>query len=346
MTYNTEKYPVISVLMAVHNCDNFLIAAVNSVYKQTFTNFEFIIIDDASTDNTASILKSFYDPRIRVIRNESNLGLTRSLNIGLAQARGEWIARMDADDVMLPHRLQTQLEKVTGTNSSVCFSRAIVQEENNNYFKWTWVEQPWDVSVWAGLFGASYGVHPSVMIKRSTMLQFGGYDEAYPKAQDYELFDRMCAAGEVFTYIPEPLLLYRRHSQQISCKKLPEQALLARQVSFRAMRRYLPDLTDEDALSLRWLFYNNESLPSAITPQLFQLATHLISKFFATGQHNKAELLVYKSAILSIAQRYDDLTSPTMKYAAWKFVFLSTLSSRQWGLPFYWLRLVRKKLLR
>lgn len=344
MQVNNGFAPKISVVMSVHNGEIFLNDSLKSVLCQTLTNFEFVIIDDASTDKTALILQSFHDPRMRVVRNESNLGLTRSLNIGLAQARGEWIARMDADDVMFPHRLQTQLEKVTGTNSTVCFTRAIVQEENNNNFKWTWIEQPWDVTVWTGLFGASYGVHPSVMIKRSTMLQFGGYDEAYPKAQDYELFDRMRAAGEVFTYIPEPLLLYRRHNQQISCEKLPEQALLARQVSFRAMRRYFPDLTDEDALALRWLFYNNESLPSIITPQLFQLANHLISGFFA-GQHKGAELLVYRSAILSIAQRYDDLTSPIMKRAAWKFVLQSTLSSHQWVLPFYWLRLVRKKLL-
>src|SRR4030067_2908226 len=100
--------PIISVIMPVHNGETFLREAIDSVLNQTFTDYEFIIIDDASKDTTADIIKSYTDPRINYIKNDNNFGVTRSLNIGLKLARGKYIARMDHDDVSLPERLETQ----------------------------------------------------------------------------------------------------------------------------------------------------------------------------------------------------------------------------------------------
>src|SRR5262245_60671731 len=95
--------------MAVHNGEKYLRQAINSMLGQTFTDFEFIIVNDCSTDNTAQVINSYHDPRIRIITNEQNLGLTRSLNLALDAASGEYIARLDCDDVSLPERLERQV---------------------------------------------------------------------------------------------------------------------------------------------------------------------------------------------------------------------------------------------
>ena len=99
--------PKVSVLMSVYNGERYLREAVESILNQTFTDFEFIIIDDGSTDSSRAILASFDDPRIVLLQNETNIGLTRSLNEGLSLARGKYIARQDADDASLLERLET-----------------------------------------------------------------------------------------------------------------------------------------------------------------------------------------------------------------------------------------------
>ena len=101
--------PMISVLMSVYNAEEFLHEAIDSVLAQTYTNFEFIIIEDASTDKSQRIISSYEDPRITLIQNLSNLGLPRSLNKGINLAKGKYIARMDADDISLPERFEKQL---------------------------------------------------------------------------------------------------------------------------------------------------------------------------------------------------------------------------------------------
>ena len=96
----------VSVLMAVHNGEKYLRQAVDSILAQTFSDFEFIIVDDGSQDGTAHMLGEYLDPRIVLLKNETGIGLTKSLNLGLAIAKGDYIARMDADDISLPDRQQ------------------------------------------------------------------------------------------------------------------------------------------------------------------------------------------------------------------------------------------------
>src|SRR5262245_5816273 len=101
--------PVVTVLMSVFNDSEFLGEAIRSILEQSYDDFEFLIIDDGSTDDSTAVLKGLRDPRVRVVRNPVNLGLTRSLKKGVALARGDFIARMDADDVAFPDRLLWQL---------------------------------------------------------------------------------------------------------------------------------------------------------------------------------------------------------------------------------------------
>jgi len=104
------KEPKVTVLMPVYNGEKYLNEAIDSILGQTFKDFKFLIINDGSTDGTADILKSYKDSRIKVTNNEKNIGLTKSLNKGLKMAKSEYIARMDADDISLPTRLQKQVE--------------------------------------------------------------------------------------------------------------------------------------------------------------------------------------------------------------------------------------------
>ena len=105
----SDAVPAISVVMSVYNGEQFVAQSIESVLRQTFPGFELLIVNDASTDRTREIVTSFRDPRIRIVDNPSNVGLTRSLNRGLALARGRFVARQDADDLSLPTRLAEQL---------------------------------------------------------------------------------------------------------------------------------------------------------------------------------------------------------------------------------------------
>ena len=107
---NNIKMPKVTVLMSVYNGEKHLREAIDSILNQTFGDFEFLIINDGSTDRTADILQSYQDSRIKIIHNEKNIGLTKSLNKGLKLAKGEYLARMDADDISYPNRLEVQYE--------------------------------------------------------------------------------------------------------------------------------------------------------------------------------------------------------------------------------------------
>jgi glycosyltransferase involved in cell wall biosynthesis len=104
------KNPKLSVIMSVHNGEKYLREAIESILNQTFTDFKFIIINDGSTDNSLAIIRSYDDKRIRILNNGTNIGLTKSLNKALKQAKGKYIARQDADDVSLPDRFEAQLK--------------------------------------------------------------------------------------------------------------------------------------------------------------------------------------------------------------------------------------------
>jgi glycosyltransferase involved in cell wall biosynthesis len=104
------KDPLVSIIMSVYNGESFIAPSVESILKQSYQNFDFIVVDDGSTDRTAIILKSFSDPRLKILTNEKNVGQTRSLNLGLKVAQGKYIARQDADDISKPDRLGLQIE--------------------------------------------------------------------------------------------------------------------------------------------------------------------------------------------------------------------------------------------
>lgn len=192
-TTDTESKPLISVIMSAYNAEHFLREAIDSILNQTYDNFEFIIIDDASTDSSKSILRSYNDQRIRLHLNKENLGLTRSLNIGLTLAKGSYIARQDADDVSYPERFQKQLDffranpglAILGTQANYIY-------EDGQLAKGFRINKPLtNTGLHFSLTYDSPFVHSTVMF-RSRIIpgKLRGYNEQFRTNQDFELWSR------------------------------------------------------------------------------------------------------------------------------------------------------------
>lgn len=183
--------PIVSIVMPVFNQARFLSEAIDSILGQTFADFDLLIIDDGSTDGCSDLLASVNDSRLRVWRNERNLGITPSLKRGISMARGTYIARMDADDVALPERLAMQaafLDKhlEVGILGSAC---TIIDAEGKYLREYS--VPVGDLMIrWTSLIASPFA-HPSVMFRRSFLEQYGlNYDETYATAQDYDLWTR------------------------------------------------------------------------------------------------------------------------------------------------------------
>jgi len=207
--------PEVSVVMAVFNGERYLPLAIESVLHQDHDAFELVILDDASTDATADIIRRYNDPRIVYLRNESNEGQTRSLNIALAAARGAFIARIDADDVYLPRKLRKQHDfMLASPNIVACGTWAIrIDAEGHPIGMNATPTRRADI-----LFRILHGVplcHVSVMMKRDAIMRHGGYDTRYRYAADFDLWSRLIRANCVLANLPEPLMQYREFPSSI-----------------------------------------------------------------------------------------------------------------------------------
>ncbi|HDL01964.1 MAG TPA: glycosyltransferase, partial [candidate division Zixibacteria bacterium] len=182
------KSPKVTVLMSVYNDERYLSESVDSILNQTYKDFEFLIINDGSTDRSREILESYSDPRIRLVRNDGNIGLTRSLNKGLALAMGEYIARMDADDISLPERLEKQVGFLDADSSvGVLGINSLLIDEDGNVLEKLQRPVTHD-SIMAEMLTENRFVHSSVMLRKKLLKMSGYYDEKLDMAQDYELF--------------------------------------------------------------------------------------------------------------------------------------------------------------
>jgi glycosyltransferase involved in cell wall biosynthesis len=207
--------PRISVILPVYNGGEFICDAIESILAQTFQNFELIIIDDGSTDNSAEKLSTFTDPRIVLLSNEKNRGLVETLNRGIAAAKGEYIARMDADDISRPERFEAQisfLEKNSGIG--VC-GTWMYMIHNETVYKHRYLTNE---LISAALLFTNPIVHPSVMMRRSVFLdRTKAYDTAFPHGEDYALWVSLLGKTG-FAVLDTPLIEYRAHAEQVSRK--------------------------------------------------------------------------------------------------------------------------------
>jgi glycosyltransferase involved in cell wall biosynthesis len=250
--------------MSVYNGERFLREAVDSILDQSFVDFEFVIIDDGSTDATWSIVSSYSDVRLRPIRNDHNLGLPRSLNRGLAVAQGDYIARMDGDDVALPRRLERQAALLDthpeiGILGTDCHLIDIEGRQQGR------LHMPIsDLAIrWRSLLGNPF-LHPTVMLRRQVLVSHGlTYDEGLETTQDYELWVRLLKHTRGAN-LGEPLLLYRL-SDGVTATRRPEQLLNQDAIALRTIREQLPEvcLTPGEVSQLRALFIGGSPGPGS-----------------------------------------------------------------------------------
>jgi glycosyltransferase involved in cell wall biosynthesis len=223
---------LVSVLMPVYNAGGFVKESIDSILKQTYSNFELIIINDGSTDSSEEIILSIKDSRIRYVKNETNLGLIKTLNKGIDLCKGEFIARMDADDISLPDRLKKQLEFMEKNSEvGVCGSDYIHFGKGKHISLTSHHEHDW-IAGWM-LFNSSV-VHPALMIRTSVIKNESPYfNSEYKHVEDYELWSRLIFKNK-FADVPETLLKYRIHASQVSRQYRSEQIENGNKV-----RRYL-----------------------------------------------------------------------------------------------------------
>jgi glycosyltransferase involved in cell wall biosynthesis len=232
--------------MSVHNDERFLREAVDSILAQTFADFELLAIDDGSADESGAILNSYRDPRVRIATNEANLGLTRSLNIGLDRATGEFIARMDADDVAERNRLQRQIDflDVHPDVGLLGTGRTLIDESGNTIAAASATSGSLRV-LWKMLLGNGFA-HPTVVLRRSVLERHRlRYDESFTTAQDYELWVRMLAHTRGDN-IPDPLVRYRVRGGSISGTRKSAQLANHDRIALQAMRTILPEFGIDD----------------------------------------------------------------------------------------------------
>lgn len=219
-----QQYPVstpqVSVLMPVRNEERYLQATLDSLYRQTFTDWELVAVDDGSSDSTPLILAAAagQDTRVHVIRREGG-GLVAALNFGLKTCRAPMLARLDGDDICHPRRLQLQaayLESHPETGLVACnfrhFPRSGIKQGMIDYESWQNSLTGHSMAI-RDLFVESPFVHPSIMTRRTILEELDGYhDNGWP--EDYDLWLRMAAAGVRFARLPQSLLFWRDHQER------------------------------------------------------------------------------------------------------------------------------------
>ena len=266
--------PKISVVLPVYNGARYLREAIESILNQTFSDFEFIIIDDGSTDDTPKIFDAYNDVRIIRVGNERHVGLVASLNYGLEIARGEFIARMDSDDVSYPERFERQIRfleenssvGVLGTNVAITGSRgkrmSVLKEPPTH-----------ELIHWKMLFSTAV-IHPAVMMRREIVVREGGYNPAFIGIEDTELWTRLIIKTK-FANLQEILLDYRLHSKSISStrnEKQHRQGIMLRQrLCENIMKRRAPEIVAE--------WFSNPNI--VLAPEQVHQATVILAELYA-----------------------------------------------------------------
>ncbi|OGH18892.1 MAG: hypothetical protein A3D75_00970 [Candidatus Levybacteria bacterium RIFCSPHIGHO2_02_FULL_37_18] len=205
--------------MSAHNAEKYAGQAIDSILNQTYSKFEFIIVDDASTDSTPRILKDFKkkDKRIILVQNKNNLGLTKSLNKALKIARGKYIIRIDADDWAYPDRIKLQVDLMERRPDVVVSGSYIEVCDKNLKTKYIRKYQLDDASIRKHMFRYSPFAHPAT-IWRVDVLRKERYNERLEVSQDYELYFRVGVLGK-FMNLDKPLLKLRMHDKSVSATR-------------------------------------------------------------------------------------------------------------------------------
>ena len=290
--------PKINVIMSVYNGEKYLGEAIESILNQSFTDYEFIIVNDGSTDNSLKIIQSYHDKRVCLINNETNIGLTKSLNKAIEQARGEYIARQDADDISLPNRLEEQMRYLIQYPETALLGTSIyiINEGGKVLGKKIASTNPRDSLLKSNQFN-----HGSTMFKSKVVRELGGYNELLLYCQDYDLWLRMAKHHEVKN-LKQVLYKLRSHNENVQFKKRDKAALY----HLLAQRLARNDLEAELLKVIK------DSGIESLRPHL-----------------NKDEKVILGKAVAYMHLQHDEVKLAREEY--WKVLKLKPISCKNWA---------------
>lgn len=259
---NNVANPQITVLMAVYNGEKYLKSSLQSVLNQTYKDFEFLIVNDCSTDDSIKIIESFNDKRIVIHNNEKNLGQTKSLNVGLRLAKGKYIARMDADDMAFPMWLEKTLKCFNNyPDYAAIGSAAIVIDENGKKKEVRRLPISFHEIIFRVFFAPPMN-HVSVLLNKDMILKNGGYDEDFKITQDYEIWSSLIRNNYTIGNIPDILVAYRVHKKSLGFIEANKKGLEEKSETILRNINTMTDLkiTYSEAQEICRLFYHTPEL--------------------------------------------------------------------------------------
>jgi glycosyltransferase involved in cell wall biosynthesis len=292
----------LTVVMPVYNGEKYLSESIESILSQTFTDFEFLIIDDGSSDKTVEIIKSFDDNRIVFLQNAANLGLSKSLNIGIHQSHGNYIARQDADDISLPTRLEKQFKYlenhpkvgVIGTTTEW------IDEKGDHLLFWS---RPTDnISIQESLIYTCNIIHGSTMYRRQAVEEIGLYNSKLRTGQDYDLWLRLSEFWDI-ECLPEILYKHRRHSLMSSSVHNQQQAKNAASALDASIERRLK-------YARQAIFAKNKLPDRLYAMDQIELTKRFLSWALGARQYNR--IVAFKFIMAAIV--LDPFYQPTWSY--------------------------------
>jgi|GEM_PF-2520090 glycosyltransferase involved in cell wall biosynthesis len=287
MNAPTSSAPLISVIMPVYNGSEFLQTSIESVLNQTESRFELLAIDDASTDNSVGILKKYQakDPRIKVLENTKNQGVSSSRNRALKHAKGQYIALMDCDDICIHERFSTQIHRIQQLNLDICGSSLLYFGDKERTK--TYPEDDYRIKL--NLFCDAPSVAtPAVMIRKDILNEIR-FDPDLNFGEDTALYIQLALEKHTrFGNCPEPLLKYRIHKRQASQKLLEQKHHLFTEVFYQLLQKHCGDISVEQLALHYELIKKKRVLKSDMVEQYSQLLIQL-SNLLDTSETESAE---------------------------------------------------------
>jgi glycosyltransferase involved in cell wall biosynthesis len=304
--------------MSVYNGAPYLRESVDSILAQTFRDFEFLIINDGSTDDSRIILESYDDPRIRILHNAENIGLTRSLNRGLAEARGELIARQDADDVSHPRRLEIQIAYMAGRPEIVMVGSQArhIRVEGRPRISRLLSKATTAAGIRFQLLFDSPFVHATVVFRRKVVWDvLGGYDERFETSQDFELWSRLLGRYGALN-LRDVLIDHRWRPGSVSANYSSANARRLEGVFLRNLATTLGDDHDLARWPGAWISATNPRIAESFSPsEVFRMIDAIYQAFPKQGlqEESLADVTLQHAAKLLLAAR---LTAPKSRLQA------------------------------
>jgi glycosyltransferase involved in cell wall biosynthesis len=270
--------PQVTVLLPAYNASQYIAECIESLLSQTFTDFELLIINDGSTDDTVAICERYADPRIRLVHNLGNRGVTYTLNRGVELAIAPLIARMDADDVAMKNRLEVQVRYLENHPEVAAVSSEMIQITQEGKVGRRVIPTPNDSDYicWALMFRNPI-MHPTVMFRTSLIRAMNGYGTEETYVEDYDLWSRLHRIYPIHV-LPERLITYRIHEESVCNQNNSRQAIAAARIARDNMEFLLGIPVNE--VDARLLFYAYHGHKNSYGVVQIRQAIHLLGRLY------------------------------------------------------------------